>query len=183
VLGSPRTGGRAAPASGGNTRDGQMSVTATIERADSFIPDVSYEVTATVDPNARALINERLDAYNRQRAGTWDSVPLDVVIVDSARQVIGGLVGRTSLGVLFVDYVFVPDALRGRGCGSHVLELAECEAIRRGCKTAVLFTMAIQAPAFYENRGYKTFGHIDCDPPGNARVFMQKELHPRASDR
>jgi GNAT superfamily N-acetyltransferase len=160
-----------------------MSGTATIERLDTFTPEVSYEVTATVDPNARALIGERLDAFNRQRAGTWDSSPLDVILLDSARAVIGGLVGRTSLGVLFVDYLFVPDTLRGRGCGSHVLELAECEAIRRGCKTAVLFTMAIQAPAFYEKRGYQTFGHIDCAPPGNARVFMQKELQPRASDR
>lgn len=160
-----------------------MSGMAKIERADSFVPDVSYEVSATVDANARAIISERLDAYNRDRAGTWDGAPLDVLLLDGTEEVIGGLVGRTSLGVLFVDSLFVPDSLRGKGCGGHVLELAECEAIRRGCKTAVLFAMAIQAPAFYEKRGYQTFGHIDCDPPGNARVFMRKELYPRASDR
>ena len=51
--------------------------------------------------------------------------------------------------------------------------MAEKEAIRRGCKNAVLFTMVIQAPLFYEKNGYETFGRVDCNPPDNARVFMK----------
>jgi hypothetical protein len=47
---------------------------------------------------------------------------------------------------------------------------------RRGCVRAVLFTMAIQAPRFYERHGYEVFGTIECEPPGNARIFMKKEL-------
>lgn len=72
----------------------------------------------------------------------------------------------------------MPDPLRGRGHGAHVLALAEAEAIRRGCAMAVLFTMAVQAPGFYEKCGYAEFGRVASTPPGNARIFMRKELMP-----
>jgi GNAT superfamily N-acetyltransferase len=90
--------------------------------------------------------------------------------------VVGGLLGRTSLGILFVDLFYVPDAPRGQQLGSRVLAAAEDEARRRGCSAAVLYTISFQAPGFYERHGYRTFGTIGCDPPGTSRVFMTKPL-------
>lgn len=71
--------------------------------------------------------------------------PLDVIVRDGAGRVVGGLAGRTSL-VLFLDYLVVPDDLRGRGRGSRALAIAEEEAIRRGCVSALLFTMVFRRP-------------------------------------
>jgi len=137
----------------------------------------TLELTATPDPHARSAIGDWLDSFNTSVTGIADGLPLDVLLrSDATHEVIGGLVGRTSLGVLFVDYLFVPDVLRGQGQGRRLLAVAEAEAIRRGCATAVLFTMVIQAPGFYAKLGYETFGRIDCEPPGNARVFMRKQL-------
>lgn len=148
-----------------------------LNRTDSAQKTVSFVLMGTADQEARSLISKRLDQYNDEYTGVSDNTPLDVLIFDgTSREMIGGLVGRTSLGVLFVNYLYLPDSLRGKGHGSHVLAMAEAEAIRRGCAKAVLFTMAIQAPLFYEKRGYETFGRVDCDPPGNARIFMRKEL-------
>lgn len=133
-------------------------------------------LVSTADPAARSLIGARLDAYNVERTGVADARALDVHVLDDHGHVVGGLVGRTSLGVFFVDYFFLPDSLRGHGHGARILAMAEAEAIRRGCAAAVLFTMVIQAPRFYEKHGYRAFGRIECDPPGNARIFMTKSL-------
>jgi len=57
-----------------------------------------------------------------------------------------------------------------------MLELAEDEARRRGCRAAVLYTITFQAPGFYERHGYRIFGEIDCHPPRASRIFMTKAL-------
>lgn len=147
------------------------------EHIDSRGGNISLAVRDVPDPAARARVIERLDQFNIDQTGIADATPLDVIIVDDVKgEPVGGLVGRTSLGVLFVDYFFVPESMRGSGYGSRALAMAEEEAVRRGCAKAVLFTMLIQAPSFYEKRGYVTFGRVECSPAGNARVFMSKDL-------
>jgi GNAT superfamily N-acetyltransferase len=140
---------------------------------------LSFTLTDVPDAAARAIIDEELDRYNEQQTGCWDKTPLDIIIRDPSRRVIGGLIARTSLEVFFLDYLVIPDSLRGQGHGSRILAMAEKEAIRRGCATAVVFTMAVQAPAFYEKHGYVPFGRVECQPPGNARIFMKKALVPK----
>jgi hypothetical protein len=49
-----------------------------------------------------------------------------VVVRDpQTKQPVGGLTGRTSLGLLFIDLFFHPDDLRGGGLRSRLLRLAE----------------------------------------------------------
>src|SRR2546426_812937 len=91
-------------------------------------------------------------------------------------EVLGGITGRTSLGLLFIDLVFLPDNLRGDGLGSRILKLAEDEGRRRGCRAAMLYTISFQAPGFYARHGWRVFGEIACDPPGTSRIFMTKSL-------
>jgi hypothetical protein len=57
-----------------------------------------------------------------------------------------------------------------------VIELAEEEARRRGCTTAVLITLSFQAPGFYAKHGYQAFGQIEARPGGPSRIFMKKDL-------
>jgi GNAT superfamily N-acetyltransferase len=129
------------------------------------------------DARAKAIIGEGLAAFNEERAGYWDRCALAVLAHDAdGKTVIGGLLGRTALGLLFIDVFFLPETLRGRGIGSRIVRLAEEEAIRRGCRASVLYTIRFQAPGFYERLGYRVFGRIPCDPPGTARVFMTREL-------
>lgn len=134
-------------------------------------------VSDAPDAGDVALISNALDQFNIQESGIEDLRPLAVLVEDpETRRVVGGLTGRTSLGLLFVDLFYLPPALRGSGLGSEILRRAEEEGRRRGCRTAVLYTISFQAPGFYQRNGWQVFGEVPCDPPGTSRVFMTKYL-------
>jgi GNAT superfamily N-acetyltransferase len=135
-------------------------------------------LTDAPDAKAAAVIEDGLSRFNATQAGYSDHRRLAVLVsAPDAHEVIGGLLGRTSLGLCFVDLIFLPDQLRGQDVGTRVMDQAEDEARRRGCRAVVLYTISFQAPGFYEKRGYRAFGKIDCHPPGTSRIFMVKDLH------
>jgi GNAT superfamily N-acetyltransferase len=139
--------------------------------------DPTLVLTDAPSADARLVIEDGLAQHGAEQAGYWNARPLVVLIKDpTSQQILGGLHGRTSLGNLFVDIVFVPEPLRNRKIGTRILRIAEDEAVRRGCHRAVLYTVSFQAPRFYEHRGWREFGRIPCDPQGTSRVFMTKEL-------
>ncbi|HEY4168727.1 MAG TPA: GNAT family N-acetyltransferase [Reyranella sp.] len=133
-------------------------------------------VTDTPDPDDVAAIGQGLGAYNHEQTGISDHKPLAVLVKDAAGRTVGGISGRSSLGLLFLDLVYLPQSMRGGGLGSRLLAAAEEEGRRRGCKRAVLYTISFQAPEFYKKYGWRVFGEIPCDPPGTSRIFMTKEL-------
>ncbi|MGC0421232.1 GNAT family N-acetyltransferase [Embleya sp. AB8] len=138
-----------------------------------------FEVVVTDAPDAGdvALISDALDAFNVEATGVEDRRAPAVPVRDAGTgRVVGGLVGRTSLGLLFVDLLHLPRELRGSGLGGEILGRAEAEGLRRGCRQAVLYTISFQAPEFYRRHGWRVFGEVPCDPPGTSRVFMSKEL-------
>jgi GNAT superfamily N-acetyltransferase len=137
----------------------------------------ALKVTDNPPEEFEAFIGRSLNGFNEEITGQTHSRPLAVMVRDAADDaLLGGLVGRTSLGLLFVDLVFVPDALRGQGVGAKMMRMAETEAMARGCGQAVLFTIAFQAPEFYRKLGYAEFGRIASGPAEQARVFMTKTL-------
>ena len=124
-----------------------------------------------------AVVSDSLDEFNVRRTGTNDKQRLAVLVRDpQTLRVVGGLVGRTSLGMLFVDLFYLPPELRGSGLGGEILQRAEAEGRRRGCRSAVLYTISFQAPGFYEKHGWHTFGEVPCDRPSTSRIFMTKQL-------
>lgn len=140
-------------------------------------PRTDLVVTDSAMPADIAVISEALDRFNTERTGIDDRRPLAVLVRDpETHQVIGGLTGRTSLGLFFVDLFFLPPGLRGGGLGGEILRQAENEARARGCRAAVLYTITFQAPGFYRKQGWRLLGEVPCDPPGAGRVFMTKEL-------
>lgn len=143
-----------------------------------------YALTLTDAPDAQAamVIEDGLTAFNLEKAGYVDSTPLAVLIHDpNTAEVIGGLLGKTTLGVFFVDLVFLPAMLRGQGAGSDMMRAAEAEARRRGCTRVVLFTIWFQAPGFYARHGYQEVGRIECELPGHTRICMTKALVEEAA--
>ena len=140
-------------------------------------PRTDLVVTDAPMPADTAVISDALDRFNIEKTGVDDRRPLAVLVRDpETRQVIGGLTGRTSLGLFFVDLFFLPPELRGSGLGAEILRQAEDEARARGCRAAVLYTISFQAPGFYRKQGWELLGEVPCDPPGTSRVFMTKAL-------
>lgn len=139
--------------------------------------NIDVIVTDQPDAAAVALISERLDQFNIELSGITDHTPLAVLVTDpDSGEVLGGLIGRTSLGVLFVELFFLPESLRGDDLGMRLLKAAEDEARRRGCRHGVLYTISFQAPGFYVKQGWEIFGEVPCNPPGTSRVFLRKDL-------
>ena len=136
-------------------------------------------LTLTDQPSTddKTILGQGLDAFNEQQAGYRDARPLAALLKDpETGATFGGMVGRTSYGLLFIDTVYLPADQRGQDLGSRLLAMMEQEAVARGCKAGFLLTITFQAPGFYQRHGWTEFGRIACDPPGTARVFMTKTL-------
>ena len=134
-------------------------------------------VTDAPERQALEAISNGLRVFNEEMTGISDHRPLAVVAQDpSTGETLGGVTGRTYLGLLFLDVFYLPQRLRGSGLGSRILAMAEEEGRKRGCGAAVLYTISFQAPDFYRRHGWRVFGDIPCDPPGTSRVFMTKDL-------
>ncbi|RKK01676.1 GNAT family N-acetyltransferase [Pseudoroseomonas wenyumeiae] len=134
-------------------------------------------LTSEPDEAAYPAILHPLVALNVSKVGDHERTPLGVLIQDPLTgQVTGGLWGRTSWKWLTIELLFVPEVYRGQGLGSAVMQLAEKEAIRRGCIGAWLDTHSFQAPGFYEKQGFERFGLIDDYPPGHSRIFFRKHF-------
>jgi len=135
-------------------------------------------LTVTDAPGAHAeeVIEEGLGRFNAENAGYRDARALAVLVSDpDSKAVVGGLLGRTTLGLLFIDLFFLPASIRKHGLGSRIMQAAEDEARQRGCRKAVVITINFQAPEFYQRHGYRVVGQIDC-LPGVARIFLSKDL-------
>jgi GNAT superfamily N-acetyltransferase len=138
-------------------------------------------LTDTPTEQDEQLVEQGLADFNALKAGYRDWRPLAALARDpDTGERLGGMIGRTSYGLLFIDLVFLPETLRGHDVGSRLLRMMEDEAHGRGCRSGFLLTITFQAPGFYERHGWSEFGRIACDPPGTARVFMTKSLHQPA---
>ena len=134
-------------------------------------------LTDAPDDDERAVITDGLRGYNEAQAGPWDGRPLAILARDPAtKKVVGGLLGRTSLGLLNVERFFLPAELRRDRLGSRILAMAEEEGRRRGCTRAVLSTLHFQAPGFYLKQGWEVAARLECEPPGHTRFYMSKKL-------
>jgi GNAT superfamily N-acetyltransferase len=141
------------------------------------MPEPVLEVTDALDANEVEAIVEGLNGFNDEVTGFNDRSPLAVVARDAETgKVLGGVIGRTSLGLLFIDIFHLPRHLRGAGLGTRLLQMAEEEGRRRGCRAGVLLTISFQAPEFYRRNGWRVFGEIACNPPGTSRIYLTKDL-------
>ena len=132
------------------------------------IEDAPSHTDVEVLPNA-------LEAFNESRwPGHQPWRPLAVFARDR-ESIVAGLGGETYCGWLFIRYLWVSDALRGKGIGRELMSSAESRALERRCHSAWVDTFSFQAPGFYRKLGYKPFGELDY-PPGHRRIFLKKRL-------
>jgi GNAT superfamily N-acetyltransferase len=140
--------------------------------------DFQITLTDAPDPAALDVIAEGLRTYNEAAAGSPnDFQPLAIVVTDpGSGDVIGGLNGRSSRGVLFIDRFFLPEKIRRNRLGARLLAMAEEEGRRRGCAVIALFTLHFQAPGFYRKQGYAEAARLAPPLPGATRFLMTKNL-------
>jgi GNAT superfamily N-acetyltransferase len=144
-------------------------------------PDLSFIEDA--DGALHGLVHTGVRAFNATLfAGHPEGRDLAIALRPAAAgEPVGGLVGRTSGGWLFVELLFVPERFRGQGLATRLIAMAEAEAVRRGCHSAWIDTLNGRARDLYERLGYRVFGELENYPVGSSRFFLRKSLlHPSA---
>jgi len=134
------------------------------------------DLTDTPSTDDLKPLGDGLVAFNAADVGPSEKQTLAVLIRDDAGAVTGGLYGYTAWGWLFTQWLFVPEALRGQGMASRLLDAAEKEATARGCHGAWIDTFSPQALRAYQRQGYAVFGELPEFPKGRTRTFLKKSL-------
>lgn len=122
------------------------------------------------------FVRESLAQFNRELVGDDGHQPLNFIEYDTDGTVIGGILGGTYWGWMYIDILWVKEEYRQKGIGSKLLMEAEKEAVSRGCHHVHLETMSWQAPKFYEKYGYEVIGILPDIPKGNQKYLLIKSL-------
>ena len=136
------------------------------------------KITVEENPSEQdvRVVREGLHGFNRLYAPEEDYRPLELFLREADGTVSGGLLGETYWGWLHVGILWLEEKKRGLGYGSQLLDAAEQEALRRGCRHVHLDTLSFQALPFYEKNGYSVFGVLEELPAGHRRFFLSKKL-------
>jgi GNAT superfamily N-acetyltransferase len=144
--------------------------------------DLVLSLSDSKDPQIRDEIHEQIKSFNdaisepHRKARKGGVRSLHILLRDKNGRLRGGLIADTYWNWLDVDDFWLEESAREQGHGRRMLQAAEREAIRRGCRFAKLETFSFQARGFYEKCGYKVVGRLDEYPPGKSFFWMQKEL-------
>ena len=127
-------------------------------------------------PEIEEAILDVLIEYNERVAGPADYSPLALVVRDEAGAVAGGLWGEIYYDWCVIRLLVVPEAGRGQGMGTRLMQQAEAIVRGRGADGIWLDTFSFQARGFYEKQGYTCFAALPGHPREGSRFFMQKPL-------
>jgi GNAT superfamily N-acetyltransferase len=128
------------------------------------------------EQSAWGIIGRGISEYNRQQAGDTRFQRLCFVLHAPDQEIVGGVIAEVYWDWLYIDLMWVKDALRGRGYGHRLLTRAEDKARQLGARNAYLDTFSFQALDFYQGHGYHVFGELPDFPPGHQRYFLTKQL-------
>ena len=140
--------------------------------------DEEYTIVYDENPaqSSWGIIGHGLQAYNTQQAGDDKPQRLCFVVKGPGETAAGGVLGVVFYDWLYIELLWLPAALRGRGYGRRLLMEIEEEGRRRGAKNAFLDTFSFQAPDFYKKHGYHVFGELADFPVGHTRYYLTKRL-------
>ncbi|MFW5691683.1 MAG: GNAT family N-acetyltransferase [Chloroflexota bacterium] len=124
----------------------------------------SFTVTHEPDPDYRKYLARQLRDVLPQVEDRLpaDAIPLDISLDDLEGDVVAGLSAVTHHETLYIDMLWVGEPLRGQGIGRRLMQMAEEQAMDRGCTLArVRVTSAV---AFYVGMNYAIAGTVQTVP-------------------
>jgi len=122
------------------------------------------------------FLEDRLYDYNVEQIGVDDGQWLAIFVRDDQQTIRAGLEGWTWCGSCFIRSVWVHRNARSQGIGTKLLQAAEQEAIKCGCRQIVLASFSFQAPQFYQKLGFETFAVLEDHPRGHQHHYLRKRL-------
>jgi methyltransferase (TIGR00027 family) len=127
-------------------------------------------------PDQTAFLEDRLYEFNVAATGISDGRPLAIFVRADDGQIVAGLGGHTWGGCCEIRQVWVHERVRRQGLGTALLQAAEAEARRRGCRQILLATHSFQAPDFYRRLGFELIATAQDYPQGHQHLLLRKGL-------
>src|SRR5215471_6057870 len=113
-------------------------------------------VERTIGTTKKAVL-AGLIGYNNERMGKQQYKRLAVSLKERGK-ISGGIVGEVWTAVLFIQWFWIDQKLRGEQHGTKLIAAIEDEARKIGCTRSYVDMMSFQAPGFYRSCGYEEYG-------------------------
>lgn len=138
---------------------------------------MELELTDRISDVDEAAVYQGLLQYNLARLEDKNPRQLGIFLRNGQGVPTAGLIGVTHGNWLSIQYLWVSEPLRRQGWGGEMLKRAESAAVARGCRFAFVDTFSFQAPAFYEQHGYRGVFALTEYPLTGKRFYYTKQLH------
>ena len=96
---------------------------------------------------------------------------------DTAGELVGGLFAWTTLDNVIFEYIWVDEAHRNKGLGTHLMQEMELIAREKGCIASQVYSFSFQAPAFFQKMGYQVLGVSEGFPPPARQYYFIKKYN------
>ena len=137
---------------------------------------MKFDITDTPAAPDLDALSSHLGAFNDADVGPMSRRPLAIFVRGDDGDLQAGLSGYSGSNWLFTQWLWVGEDLRGQGVAGRMLDMAETEAIARGCHSAWIDTINPVALKTYQRAGYAVFGELAEFIPGRTRSFLKKSL-------
>lgn len=137
-----------------------------------------YKIKRAEDIQAKdiQILTDGISEYAKLKKGHLPIEPFAFFIKDENDLIQGGCNGNVGYGCVYIDQLWVAEALRGKGYGTQLMKLAEDFGKEKGCVSAAVNTMDWEAPEFYKKLGYR----IEFERQGLSKnsiyYFLRKDL-------
>jgi len=103
-------------------------------------------------------------------------IAVRLALKDPAGQVVGGLDAATTIRTMVLEAIWVDERFRRAGHGRRLLLEAERIAKEAGCSAVSTHCLSFQAPEFFHQAGYTTYGRVDVAVDGHTEHLLIKRL-------
>ena len=136
-----------------------------------------YKVVVDYEPVEadNAVVREGIIASNETIVGERDKA-FSIFLKNDSGKVFGGIQAFLDTESIYIDVLWVEKNLQKQGYGTKLLDAAEQEAIKNGCRFSLVDTWEFQAEEFYLKNGYERIGEIKNYWHGHSKIFLRKKL-------
>ena len=139
---------------------------------------MSYTITVDYAPSQadNAVVQEGLILSYELLMGESRDKEFSIFIKNATGEIVGGMQAHFDTESVYIEMLWVAEQLRKQGFGKKMLDAAEQEAVKNGCKYSTLDTWSFQAEAFYVKNGYERIGEIKNYWHEHSRIFLRKKI-------
>ncbi|PIQ73442.1 GNAT family N-acetyltransferase [Candidatus Roizmanbacteria bacterium CG11_big_fil_rev_8_21_14_0_20_36_8] len=134
------------------------------------------KIMGELDPEDKKVMVDGMLAYHASKGHPRKTEVNSILLKNKENKVKGAVVVSFLWNGMHIDSLWIDETLRNLNWGSKLMEMAEEEAIKRGCTIAYTDTFTWQAPDFYKKLGYTTYGELEDFPKGNSLYYLKKFL-------